>query len=221
MTNEELLKNNPENIEYLYKILLRNIKELDENLTKYLVQDFFRYEDTLEKDIIIDIQVINDMTNLILDRVKEIKNEKGEEYNNYFEEDAKNLLETSKERFLAWRRILTIQEALIKKYDTYKISIVFNKGYDFGFGSCNFCGLNIDYIEKKENVHHHKTIINISTTNGEHFRILKCEEYYKIAQLDLEKYRLNIDREITCINCLETVNEIEKLIDELLIKVGE
>ena len=75
MNNEELIKNDPDKIEYLYKILLRHIKELDNDLTNYIVQDFFRYEDTLEKDIIIDIQVINDMTNLILGKVKEIQKE--------------------------------------------------------------------------------------------------------------------------------------------------
>lgn len=221
MKEEELLKNNPENIEYLYKILLRHIKELDKDLTNYLVQDFFRYEDTLEKDIIIDIQVINDMTNLILDKVKEIKKENSEEYNNYCIGDAKELLNDSKSKFTAWKRILIIQEKLKEKINNSNISISFNKGYSFGFGCCNYCGLSIDYIERKENVHHHKTIIHISTTIGEHFRILKCEEYYKIAQLDLENYRLNIDREIVVTNPLEVINETEKLINELLIKIGE
>ena len=198
-----------------------HIKELDNDLTNYIVQDFFRYEDTLEKDIIIDIQVINDMTNLILGKVKEIKKENGEEYTNYCIGDTKELLDDSKAKFTAWKRILIIQEKLKEKINNSNILISFNKGYSFGFGCCNYCGLSIDYIEKIVNIHHHKTIIHISTTNGDHFRVLKCEEYYKIAQLDLENYRLNIDREIVTTSCLETINETEKLISELLIKAGE
>lgn len=221
MTKEELLKNDPDKIEYLYKILLRYINELDKDLTNYLVQDFFTYEDTLEKDVIIGIQLINDMTNLILEKVKEMKKENGEEYNNYCIGDAKELLDASKEKFMAWERILIIQEELKKKINNSNISISFNKGYSFGFGCCNYCGLGIDYIEKKGNVHHHKTIMSISTTNGNHFRIYKNEEYYKLAELNLENYRLNIDREIVCTSCLETINETEKLINELLEKVGE
>lgn len=220
MERQELLINNPNSMDYLYKKLLRDIKSLDEKLTKYLVQDFFRYEETQEKDIILEIQGINDMTNFILDKMQEIAREYGDEYHNYFIGDTKKMIETTNDQFNAWNKMLLILEKLKKEISTPNISIAFNKGYDFGFGYSNYCSIKIDYVEIKEHCHYHKTIMSITTTTGKNFRIYKCEEYYKIANLDLEKYRLNIDRELSFDNYDETIKATITLINELLEKVN-
>lgn len=221
MEREELLKNNPNNLEYLYKKLLRNIKSLDNTLTKYLVQDFFKYEDTREKDIIVEIQSINDMTNFILQKIQKNVEENGEEYDNFFIGDTQKILNATNGQFNAWNKMLLIEKELKNKVNIPNISISFNKGYDFGFGISNYCSIRIDYVEIRKNCHHHKTIVSITTTNGNNFRIYKCEEYYKIAKLDLENYRLNVDRELSFNNYNETIEETVTLIQELLNKVGE
>lgn len=221
MKLEELLNNNPNNCEYLYKILLRDIKSLDDKLTKYLVPNFFRYEETKEEDVITEIENINDITNYILKKIKENDEDNGEEYENYFDGDTEKTIARTNKQFNAWKKMLIIEEKLKKEINTPNISIAFCKGYDFGFGCSNYCSIKVDYVEIKENCHNHKQIIGITTTIGESFEIYKNEEYYKIAKLDLENYRKNIDRHISCDNPKEAIEETTKLIEELLNRIGE
>lgn len=221
MKLEELLNNNPNNFEYLYKILLRDIKSLDDKLTKYLVQDFFEYEETKEENVITEIKNINDVTNYILLKLKENDEDNGEEYRNYLDGSMKKMILRTNNQFNAWRQMLIITEKLKEKIKTQNISIGFCKGYSFGFGLSNYCSIKIDYVEIEEHCHHHKQIIGITTTNGEKFEIYKNEEYYKTAKLDLENYRKNIDRHISCDNPKEVIEETTKLIEELFNRIGE
>lgn len=101
MKLEELLNNNPNNFEYLYKILLRDIKSLDDKLTKYLVQDFFEYEETKEENVITEIKNINDVTNYILLKLKENDEDNGEEYRNYLDGSMKKMILRTNNQFNA------------------------------------------------------------------------------------------------------------------------
>ena len=53
-----LEQNNPNNEEYFLTILLRNLKELDYSLTRYLVEDFYREEEITRTNVMSDIAKI-------------------------------------------------------------------------------------------------------------------------------------------------------------------
>ena len=68
---EMLEKNNPNKEEYYFKVLLRSLKTLDKDLTKYLVQDFYEYEKTSDLP---PYTIINGFKNIIKQIQDKIKN---------------------------------------------------------------------------------------------------------------------------------------------------
>lgn len=209
MTKEDLLYNNPNSEDYVYKLLLRELKDLDSSLTKFLVRDFYENEKTSNDDVMCSIEVINDITNYILEKRKEVE---GEDYRNYFEGQTEKYINYSNIINNSWSKMLSIKEHLTNKLDGEKFSLKFNKGFSFEFiGSSNYCSIHISYIEETERCRNYIYIIGITTTNGENFSIYKSEEYYKLANLDLENYRKNIDRSISCDSWMEVVCNVVNL----------
>lgn len=219
MTFNELESNDYRKDEYWYKILLRNLKGLDEKLTKYLVPDFYHYEDTQEKDVIYEIQNINDITNFILNKIKQEKEENEEEYSNYFEGDTEKVFNSRVNQYRAWYRLLDIYERLKEQNDRTRIAIQFNKGYDFGFGNSNYCYLRISYLTREDNCIWHRDIISITTTQGNKFDIHMTDNYYKILYPDYDNVQIinqSIKDRLECEDINTTVEETQKIIDELL-----
>lgn len=213
MTKEDLLYNDPNSNDYVYKLLLRELKDLDSSLTKFLVRDFYEKEKTSNDDVMCSIKVINDITNYILEKRKGIE---GADYRNYFEGQTEGYINHSNMIHKAWCKMLAIKEHLTNKLDSEKFSLEFNKGFSFEFvGSSNYCSIHISYIEETERCRNYIHIISITTTNGENFSIYKSEEYYKLANLDLENYRKNIDRCISCDSWRLVVGNVIKLANVL------
>ncbi len=212
MDKEELFINNPNSKDYILKVLLRDIKTLDEKLTKYLVNNFYQYEECRYQDVINEVENINDITNYIIEHEKnEI-----EDYKNYFKGNTEKYIISKNDQFNAWKSLLEIKEILNTKISSSDISISFHKGFDFGFGNSNFTYLRVSYVENKEHCHQHIQIMSISTHAGKRFSIYKNEDYYKLANLNLENYRLGIDRSIDIETKDELIEKVIELIDGLL-----
>lgn len=192
---------------YMLKKLAIDIKELDKTLTKYLIDDMYNPKEVDKTKVFNEISYIKNMLEYIS---QEYKNENMEQKELYEQEDIIRKFDYSKNVREVWRTLLEIKKELVAKEN---IEINHEKGFDFGFGSSNYSSLRIYHIKKVDHCRNYKQIINVSTTTGKIFRIFKCEEYYKLLNLDMENYRKCIDREISC----DTIEETIKNINELLI----
>lgn len=199
------------NTNYMLKRLAVDIKDLDKTLTQYLIGDMYKPKKVDKIELFNEISYIKNMLEYIS---QEYKKETMENNELYSLEDIEEIFDCSKIVRKVWTCLLEIKDKINKKEN---IEIKHEKGFDFGFGSSNFSSLSIRYLEKIDNCIYSKQILNISTTNGKIFRIFKNEEYYKLLNLDMEDYRKNINREISC----NTIGETVENIDKLLIPVGE
>lgn len=224
MNLEELDKNDYRYNEYWYKYLLRNIKNLDSVLTKYLVGDFYHYNSITKDNIIDEIQNINDITNFILDGIKEQKENNEEEYKNYFIGDTNEAYKDRARQFDAWRKLLEIIEILNKQNNKNKINISFNKGYDFGPGYTNFCSIKIFYLATINNCTYSKQIMEISTTSGKIIDLYTLDTYYEILYPNIDKIQrqnMLIKARQEFDNKNDVIEAAQALIDEFLEKINK
>lgn len=200
MDFELLEKNKPNDEEYYLKVLLRNLKTLDNNLTKYLVQDFYENEKTTKKDIFNDIAVISNICKYIL--------EDAECTHNYFDNFMEDKIEHSYNVYKAWESLGKIKQLLEK----HQIKISFNKGFDFGFGICNYASITVLYSEEiRERSWQTFCIFSISTHDGKKFQVDKCGDYYKkLNYTNFECYN-DEDRCFVYDNINEVVEKIKEL----------
>lgn len=179
--NEDYNSNN-----YWYKHLLKNIKDLDKEITEYLMEDVYSKNTTCEENVISEIETINDITNFILNREKE-KIE--DNYCNYREGDCEKIYEYKKNIHNSWYNLELIKdkiEEIIKNTYTNDFSIKFNKGFDTGIGITNYATIDIYSTYKKENCRYYEYIIGVSTTNGKNFRVYVSNEFVKKVNFNLE-----------------------------------
>lgn len=200
MDFELLEKNKPNDEEYYLKILLRNLKTLDNNLTKYLVQDFYTYEETTKKDIFNNIAGISNICKYIL--------EETEYAHNHFDNFMEDKINHSYNVYKSWESLGKIKQLLEK----YKIEISFNKGFDFGIGICNYASINIVYSEEiRERSYQVFHIFSISTHDGNKFQVGKCGDYYKKLNYTNFERSNDEDRRIFYDNINETVEKVKEL----------
>lgn len=219
MKIEELQNNDYRKNEYWYKYLLRNLKELDKDLTCYLVPDFYHYEETQEKDILTNIQYINDITDFILQKVKNEKLDNEEEYDNYFIGNTEKTYDSRVDQYRAWSKLLEITERLQEQNDRNKIFIKFNKGYDFGFGICNFCTINVQYLKTKNHCTYSRQIIGISTTTGKRIELYKTNDYYEILfpnSDEVQRSNMKIKEKQEFDNVNDVIDETQNIINNFL-----
>ena len=191
---------------YMLKKLAVDIKELDKTLTKYLIDDMYNPKEVDKKKVFNEISYIKNLLEYIS---QEYKNEIMEQEELYEQNDIIRIFDCSKNIREVWSTLLEIKEKIGTKEN---IEISHEKGFDFGFGYSNYSSLRIYHITKIDHCHNYKQIINVSTTTGKMFRIFKCEEYYKLLNLDMEDYRRNINREFSCDTIEETIEKINELL---------
>ena len=196
---------------YMLKRLAVDIKDLDKILTQYLINDMYKPKKVDKIELFNEISYIKNMLEYIS---QEYKNETMENNELYSVEDIKETFDCSKNVRKVWSCLLEIRDKVGVKEN---IEIKHDKGFDFGFGISNYSSLRICHITKERNSIYYTQILSVSTVNGKIFRIFKKEEYYKLLNLDMEDYRKNINREISCNTIEETIENINKL----LIPVGE
>lgn len=222
MNLEDLKNNDYRKNEYWYKRLLRDLKDLDSKLTKYLVNDFYHYEDTDEEDIITEIKSINDITTFILDKIKVEKAENEESYKNYIEGRTSENFEHIGNIHRAWLNMIKLRDKLKDLNKNRNICVNFSKGYDFGLGYSNYCNLTIGYLTKEsEHCTRQRNIIGITTTTGKSFRLFKYDDYYKLTfpnDDDVQRTNKRIKEETAFENIEEVVEEVEQIINLLLNK---
>lgn len=200
MDFEMLEKNNPNDEEYYFKVLLRNLKDLDNDLTKYLVQDFYKYEEKTRKNILDDIAMVSNICKYIL--------EETEYEHNHFDNLMEDKINHSYNIYKSWESLGKIKQLLEK----YKIDISFNKGFDFGFGICNYASINILYSEEiGERSYQVFYIFSISTHDGSQFRINKSGDYYKKLNYSNFERSNDTDRYVVYDSINETVEKIKEL----------
>ncbi len=191
-----LEQNNPNNEEYFLTILLRNLKELDYSLTRYLVEDFYREEEITRTNVMDDVAKISNICNFIL---KETQYDK-DYYDDFMEEKiihANNIHN-------AWCSLCKIRQLLESYVDQLGIRMNLNLG--FSFNSCNFASLEILYREKINDYSIHTFhLLTITTHDGKDFQIHKCRSFYEKSSFPLDEYRKNI-------NTTFTYDDIDKVI---------
>lgn len=210
MDFEMLEKNYPNNEEYYFKVLLRNLKDLDNDLTKYLVQDFYKYEEKTRKNILDDIAVISNICKYILE---------GIEYDfTHFDNFMEDKINHSYNVYKSWESLGKIKQLLEK----YKIDISFNKGFDFGIGICNYASIKILYSEEiGERSYQVFHIFSISTHDGSKFQINKCGDYYKKLKYSNFERSNATDGYVVYDSINETVEKIKELYLEFQKKLVE
>ena len=199
MDFEMLKKNNPNDEEYYFKVLLRNLKDLDNDLTKYLIQDFYKYEEKTRTNILDDIAMVSNICNFILDKAKYDET--------YYKDFMEEKINHSYNIYKSWESLGKIKQLLEK----YKIDIRFNKGFDFNIGICNYASIKILYSEEiREHSYQVFHIFSISTHDGSQFQINKCGDYYK--KLNYSNFERSNDMDRFVYNSInETVEKIKEL----------
>ena len=197
-----LEQNNPNNEEYFLTILLRNLKELDYSLTRYLVEDFYREEEITRTNVMDDLAKVSNICNFILDEAKYDK----DYYNDFMEEKiihANNIHN-------AWYALCKIRQLLESYVDQLGIRMNLNLG--FSFNSCNFAGLEILYRKK---INDYATsvfeLLTVTTHDGKAFQVRKCRNFYEKSSFPLDEYRKNINTTFTYDDVDKVVAKVSEL----------
>lgn len=181
---------------YFLKILLRNMKELDKTLTNYLVEDYYDGEKVGKKDLCRNLLSFTDLINYVVSS-EPLENDfdgLSEDLKNYYNGNAESRFKQAENIENSWYLLLKIKNNLCELRPNSNIRYVFNPGYNFGIGNCNFCSIGVIYDKEiSKNSYRAYTILNLSSNTGENVTVRKCKDYYELAGLDMKEYHQNIN----------------------------
>ena len=182
--------------DYFLKTLLRKMKELDSTLTNYLVEDYYDGEKVAENDLRKNLLSFTDLINYVVssETLNNDFNGLSEDLKKYYNGNAEEHFEYTENIENAWYLLLKIKNNLHELSHNPNIRYIFNPGYNFGIGNCNFCSITVMYDKEiSKNSYRAYTILNLSSNTGENVQVRKCKDYYELAGLDMKEYRQNID----------------------------
>lgn len=205
---------------YWYKHLLKNVMNLEREITLYLMEDIYSRKDTCEENVIDEVQTINDITNFILEREKE---KQGEKYCNYREGDCEKRYQYKKNIHFSWYNLELIKDEIYGNIQTYiaDFSLKINKGFDTGIGLTNYATIDVSLKRRKDNCIYYEYMIGVSTTNGDNFRVYVSDSFVKKVEPELDREALIYNKRLEYGKTFETTNDAVKYVMELIDKLVE